>query len=721
MGIYSIAETSYAGLQIAQAGILTTSQNINGTSVDGYSRRNANVIMDALAPNSLQLNGSSFAIDGFTRQYSALIGGQLLGQRAKSSYSDTLVQYTSMIDHLVSDQATSLTSSLTNFFNAMGSYATDPTNRALAAGITGAANIVSDRMAGMSSIIEKLKSSTHTGLVDTIKQANSLLPELGRINQQIISATSPGNTSPSADLLDERDRILAQLQQLVGGQSLINSDQTATQLVNGLPLVERAIANKLSIATDQKTITLQFNPSNIVGDANPVQQRMTDITGGQAGALMTLMNSFVPSIEKRLDATAMALVKIANGASQSAGDVSKVPIFGFRVGGNTYSNLSQGDFTSQIPPIKSDTDLLNLYSSLSNAVDVSTNGTLQLGNLAPNSNSRVDSIFAGGLAKAATYTLSAGVGSQAKELTLSAIIDGKAKAQTVTVADGVLGASQNLSFDQLGLSVVVSNPVAYTVSSNSKVRVGQTYGQTQTQVNTLTASTTTSPGTYTFSTDGKGALTLAGTVNGSAVEQTIQLNDGTGNQMQYAFSKFGITLGITNLNFDSAAQIAQSLASPSNNTVTIEAAIDNASTIASAMDGKNIIVTGGASALQQYGLTAANFISVAPANPLDYMNGSTPYINSIAANGVQALSTVLGNSVADMVTDVGGQINTWNNAQKADTAVLKNLTDQRNQVSGVNLDEEAANLLKYQQLYSASSKVLQTGNQLFNTLISIMN
>ena len=287
----------------------------------------------------------------------------------------------------------------------------------------------SDRMAGMSSIIEKLKSSTHTGLVDTIKQANSLLPELGRINQQIISATSPGNTSPSADLLDERDRILAQLQQLVGGQSLINSDQTATQLVNGLPLVERAIANKLSIATDQKTITLQFNPSNIVGDANPVQQRMTDITGGQAGALMTLMNSFVPSIEKRLDATAMALVKIANGASQSAGNVSKVPIFGFRVGGNTYSNLSQGDFTSQIPPIKSDTDLLNLYSSLSNAVDVSTNGTLQLGNLAPNSNSRVDSIFAGGLAKAATYTLSAGVGSQAKELTLSAIIDGKAKAQ----------------------------------------------------------------------------------------------------------------------------------------------------------------------------------------------------------------------------------------------------------------------------------------------------
>ena len=721
MGIYSIAETSYAGLQIAQAGILTTSQNIAGTTIDGYSRRNANAIMDALAPNSLQLNGSSFAIDGFTRQYSAFIGAQLLGQKAKSNYSDTLVQYTAMLDHLVADEATSLTSALTNFFNAMGSYATDPTNRALASGISGAANIVADRMSGMSSIVTQLKTSTHNGLVDTIKQANSLLPELGRINQQIISATSPGNTAPSADLLDARDRILGQLQQLVGGQSLINSDQTATQLVNGMPLVERTIANKLSIATDKKTLTLQFNPSNVVGAGNPVQQPISDIKGGQAGALLHLMKDFVPSIEKRLDATAMAMVKIVNSASQSAGDLSKVPIFGFKVGGNVYSNLSQGDFTSKIPAITSDIDLQNLYSSLSNAIDVSTNGTLQLGNLGAGSNSMVTSIFAGGIAKAGTYSFTAGVGDKENELTLSTIIDGKSKVQTIKLADGTLGSSQNLNFDQLGLSIIVANPVAYSVAADSAIRTGQVYGQTRTKVNTLTVSRSTSPGTFTFSSDDKGGLTLSGTINGSPASQRIQLSDGTGNQMQYAFSQFGVTLGITNLNFDTAAQIAQSLSSLPNNTITVEAAIDSARTVASMIDGKNIIVTGGASALQQYGLTAANFVSVAPANPLDYMNGSSPYISAESANQVQRLSSVLGNSVADLVTDVGVQINTWNNAQSADTAVLKNLNEQRNQVSGVNLDEEAANLLKYQQLYSASSKVLQTGNQMFNALISIMN
>ena len=54
-------------------------------------------------------------------------------------------------------------------------------------------------------------------------------------------------------------------------------------------------------------------------------------------------------------------------------------------------------------------------------------------------------------------------------------------------------------------------------------------------------------------------------------------------------------------------------------------------------------------------------------------------------------------------------------------SVLANLKDQRDQLSGVNLDEEAANLLKYQQLYSASTKILQTSNQMFNTLLAIMN
>jgi flagellar hook-associated protein 1 FlgK len=121
-----------------------------------------------------------------------------------------------------------------------------------------------------------------------------------------------------------------------------------------------------------------------------------------------------------------------------------------------------------------------------------------------------------------------------------------------------------------------------------------------------------------------------------------------------------------------------------------------------------------------YGLTAENFVSLAPSDPSRYMNGSTPYISSAAANAVANMNPVFGNAVANLVSDVGTKVATWTNDQKADSAVLANLQSQNSSISGVNLDEEAANLLKYQQLYSASSKVLQAGNEMFTALLAIM-
>jgi flagellar hook-associated protein 1 FlgK len=122
------------------------------------------------------------------------------------------------------------------------------------------------------------------------------------------------------------------------------------------------------------------------------------------------------------------------------------------------------------------------------------------------------------------------------------------------------------------------------------------------------------------------------------------------------------------------------------------------------------------------GLIASNFVSIAPQDPSRFFDGSgVPIISSALANTSSNAISIFANTTSSLVSDVGLQIASWRGNQKADQAVLKALTDDRDSISGVNLDEEAANLLKYQQLYSASTKVLQTGNQMFNALLSIMN
>jgi len=56
---------------------------------------------------------------------------------------------------------------------------------------------------------------------------------------------------------------------------------------------------------------------------------------------------------------------------------------------------------------------------------------------------------------------------------------------------------------------------------------------------------------------------------------------------------------------------------------------------------------------------------------------------------------------------------------EAQTALLEQAQASRESLSGVNLDEEAANLIRYQQAYQASARALQIGASLFDTILAL--
>ena len=79
--------------------------------------------------------------------------------------------------------------------------------------------------------------------------------------------------------------------------------------------------------------------------------------------------------------------------------------------------------------------------------------------------------------------------------------------------------------------------------------------------------------------------------------------------------------------------------------------------------------------------------------------------------------TTLQGAYGQLATMVGSKTNEVKVMKDAQTAILKEAMVSRENVSGVNLDEEAANLLKYQQAYQASSKVVQIAGSLFDSIL----
>jgi flagellar hook-associated protein 1 FlgK len=79
-------------------------------------------------------------------------------------------------------------------------------------------------------------------------------------------------------------------------------------------------------------------------------------------------------------------------------------------------------------------------------------------------------------------------------------------------------------------------------------------------------------------------------------------------------------------------------------------------------------------------------------------------------------------SLNDAYTGLLGQVASNSRQNQADlnstTTVAQQAQGQRDSVSAVSLDEEAVNLMTYQQAYQANMKVISTANQLFDDMLA---
>ena len=535
----ALFDSAMAGLQSAQSGMLVTSQNVTGSSVEGYVRRTSSVRVNGLSPSSIDLTGTSFAVEGFTRYFDNLLQGQLLSQQSKTSYSQALTQSVAPLDAMLTEPATSIATALGNFFNAAGSIANEPTNSAYQQSLIGNARLVADRVRGLANTVGQISSNASQALADVLNQANSLTPQLASVNSKIRAAAIPGVAAASPDLLDERDRIVGKLQELVGGTTLINEDGTASYLLNGQHLVDREVANSFTNSTGTsvirsdmpltdlsiKTVSLdRRNPVYIKlvmpaipqkdSNGNPLLSNgssvmlpgQTVLQDGKAGAYVHLIQNFVPTIQKSINLLATQLVRSVNQITNGSGNTI-APIFGFA------STTSNG---AALTGISSDTAGKTLLDSLWNK----SNGT--------------------------SYVY-------------SELVEG-------------------------------SNPQ----SSNYK--------------------------------------------------QTIE----------------------------TALNVAE-------------------------FDARQFKVVG------------------------TFDGTQFTHMSATASASLQSLRDSFTSPVTFITSSVATTIATWKNTQQSDEALQKSLASQKSSITGVNLDEEAANLVKYQQLYNASSKLMQTGKQMFDTLLGMLS
>jgi flagellar hook-associated protein 1 FlgK len=106
-------------------------------------------------------------------------------------------------------------------------------------------------------------------------------------------------------------------------------------------------------------------------------------------------------------------------------------------------------------------------------------------------------------------------------------------------------------------------------------------------------------------------------------------------------------------------------------------------------------------------------------------NGVSDNRNAVALAGLQTADTMIGGTAsyleayAQLVSEVGNKTREVKTVGQSQTALAEAAIATQQEMSGVNLDEEAANLIRYQQAYQASAKVIEISSKLFDSILAL--
>ncbi len=99
--------------------------------------------------------------------------------------------------------------------------------------------------------------------------------------------------------------------------------------------------------------------------------------------------------------------------------------------------------------------------------------------------------------------------------------------------------------------------------------------------------------------------------------------------------------------------------------------------------------------------------------------------NALLLGALQNTKTLAGGTASytdaygQLVSTIGNKANQLTIANTAQTSLAGQIKAAQQSVSGVNQDEETANLLMYQQMYQANAKVIQTASTMFDAILGI--
>lgn len=685
----SLLNIGMSGLSASQTALVTTGNNIANVDTAGYSRQQTVQTTKASNQYGNVFIGSGTTLADVRRVYNSYLEAQLKTTTSLNSDAAAYQGQITPLDSLLSDSGTGLNGALTKFFASVQNVNAKPGDDASRQLLLSDAQALSNRFNSVASQLTAQNENINGNLSNMVDQINSLATTVAQLNKKIAEVSNSGG-APN-DLLDARSETIRQLSTFTGTQVVENGSSLDIYLGSGQPLVMGNITNKLEAVPDKNDpgrIGIQLNSGSSVMDLTQV------MTGGEIGGLMRYRSTVLDPAMNELGRVALVVADQMNSIQASGID-------------------KNGAFGS------------NLFSSINSAAQMSQRSVASLGNSAGSGNFNVSIEDTGKLTtndykitftSGTNYTVqrlpdNTSLGAFSTTTTPAPVVDGF----SLTFANGTAAAGDSFKITPTRNA---AGSIKTEMTDSKRLAIAAPLGA---------AITPGGSGTLTIPASGQPTMTTKLDIYDEATTSIIQ--NGIKNSMPvkvvFGATSAGGTLQAYQLLDAQGGLISSGTINPGqSNTLNLSVPLKDA-TGAPIMDSSvppvQRTVTFDMSIAGAPSDGSGINISLSQPGSLDNRNG-TILAGLQTAKTLDTDSASKGISLNDaygkLVEGVGAKAAQGKLDSAATGAILDNAKNARDSLSGVDLDEETGNLVKFQQYYTASSQIIKAAQQIFSTLIN---
>lgn len=649
--ILSIGQTA---LTAAQVGLTATGHNISNANTEGYNRQV--VVQGSLAgeQRSYGAVGKGTEVTVVKRIYNEFLAGQVLNSQTSQNSLSAYYTQIKQINNMFADPTVGVSPALQDFFAGVQNLAAAPPAASGPARQTliSSAQTLAGQFQSMDTRLSQLRDGVNSDVRASIDSINSLASQIAKLNNAISTVQASNNNKPANDLLDQRDKLVADLSKEIKVTVVKQDNDYNVSIGNGQALVvggNTFALTPVSSTTDPARVQVGYKNNN----GSTISLAEASLSGGRLGGLLEFRSQTLDQVQNELGRLAIGLASEFNAQHRLGQDLD---------------GLAGGDFfkvgAPQVNGSSLNTGTAQVSASVTDSVAL-TASDYRFEFVAPG-NFKVTRLSDGASTTNGTAPLS---------------MDGL----EFDVASG----SMNLG-DVFLVKPTVNGAGSFGVVLNDPAKL---------------AAASAAP-----------VLTGAGTANAGSGKITPATLG--------AYAAGTLTPAVA-VSFSGVSDVSDGNMSFSPATLPVTVTTDAGSTVYAA--GAPVPYTKGAT-ISFGGLSFA--ITGSPANGDsfnvgDNTSGIGDNRNALLLGALQT-SKILDKgrvtfqgAFGEMVNRVGNKTHELDVNMSAENTLLAQAVAAQQSESGVNLDEEAANLLRYQQAYQAAGKVMQTASKLFDVLLSL--